>query len=74
MDGTNKCPSLHELKGDVNGQEWECKSEGNVRRCLGCKTTAWQQGIAKASHLLAEPEPMRNWVDMLSVYGRYTDS
>ena len=58
----------HEVEGEVNDQERECKRERNMRRWLGCKTTAWQQCIAKASHLLVAPEPMTNWVEMPSVY------
>lgn len=58
----------HEVEGEVNGQEQEYKRERNVRRWLGCTTTAWQQCIAKVSHLLVEPEPMRNWVEMPSLY------
>ena len=58
-----------EVEQEVNGQERGCKSKRNVSTWLGCKTNAWQQCIAKASHLLVGPEPKRDWVEMPSVYG-----
>lgn len=71
IDGTNGCPSSHMRwrgkwmvrNGNAKGKEtW---GGGWVARPL-LGSNAWLR------HLLVEPEPMRNWVEMPSVYGWYT--